>query len=302
MPAFKSSDPFEREEQSMSRTSPRPRVAGFTLVELLVVIGIIAVLVGMLLPAINKARKAAKTTACLSNLRQYGNAFTMYTNANRGRFSPYYVGGSNPRAWLHQLKKYGGSNLARLCPEATDPNPLTAGGGDQTGGAFLCWGPNGSNLIDNELPPAQRVLETGSYGINGYIYNWASGFGSDPTGNISNDRLSLGPNGITKNAMMLQLPIKFAAEAPAFADALWHNAWPVENTLPHPNLYYHGYGDGGHMGRFFLARHGKAINVVFVDGHAATIPLADLYRLKWHEFWNVALVNFSEVRRIVAQG
>jgi prepilin-type processing-associated H-X9-DG protein/prepilin-type N-terminal cleavage/methylation domain-containing protein len=285
----------------MKSTSHRRHRAAFTLVELLVVIGIIAVLIGILLPAINKARKAAKMTACLSNLREYGNAFVMYCNANRGRFSPYYVGGSNPRAWLHQLKKYGGTNLARLCPEATDPNPMTAGG-DQTGGAFMCWGPNGSNLIDNELPPNQRVAETGSYGINGYIYNWLSGYGSDPTGNIDSNRLGYGPPGITKNAMMIQLPVKFATEAPAFADALWHNGWPVETTLPHQNLYVHGYGDGGHMGRFFLARHGKSINVVFVDGHAANVPLVDLYRLKWHEFWNVSLVDFASIKRIVAGG
>jgi prepilin-type N-terminal cleavage/methylation domain-containing protein/prepilin-type processing-associated H-X9-DG protein len=57
---------------------------GFTLVELLVVIGIIAVLVGILLPALGRAREASKSTACLSNIRQVAMAFMMYSNDNKG--------------------------------------------------------------------------------------------------------------------------------------------------------------------------------------------------------------------------
>ena len=62
-----------------------PTRCGFTLVELLVVIGIIAVLVGMLLPALSRAREAGKSAQCLSNLKQMNLAFIMFANENRGQ-------------------------------------------------------------------------------------------------------------------------------------------------------------------------------------------------------------------------
>src|SRR5829696_7403637 len=62
------------------------RRAGFTLVELLVVIGIIAILIALLLPTLAKAREQANRTACLSNLRQLSVAAVRYAHENRGMF------------------------------------------------------------------------------------------------------------------------------------------------------------------------------------------------------------------------
>src|SRR6476620_197977 len=71
--------------------SRQHRRLAFTLVELLVVIGLIAVLISVLLPALSKARRSAATAQCASNMRQISAAMLTYINANKGRHPPSQI-------------------------------------------------------------------------------------------------------------------------------------------------------------------------------------------------------------------
>jgi prepilin-type N-terminal cleavage/methylation domain-containing protein len=92
-------------EASLMRL-PRSRRDGFTLIELLVVIAVIALLVGILLPALAGARESAKRAVCLSNIRQVSTNLTLYTSDYKGWY-PVFPGFAPSQMWTNQWR-YGG--------------------------------------------------------------------------------------------------------------------------------------------------------------------------------------------------
>ena len=103
------------------------RQAGFSLVELLVVIGIIAILIALLLPAMVRAREHARQLKCATQLRQLGAALTMYANANRGHYPEF-----------GDWQVYGGDGTGEDTPGLGWTERLEQYIGKPTSGVYLC--------------------------------------------------------------------------------------------------------------------------------------------------------------------
>lgn len=240
--------------------------AGFTLIELLVVIAIIALLLAILMPALNYVRKQARSSACQSNLRQMSLAMSLYALDHDDRTMPF---SHQPgEYWFHQLAPYLSERAYKNNPEEHIEGmmrvafcPVTKrqdrSENSYYGSAYRSW-----RFMGGE----------GSYGLNLWLLP------DDP---------------IYAPAFPAENFYKKYSDAhsavPILGDSVWVGSWPFSgDTVPDDitgETGYPGYphNEGYFMGRFCVDRHKKAINIGFVDSRVERVSLKELWTLKWHQ-------------------
>lgn len=272
------------------------RNKAFTLIELLVVIAIVALLVSLLLPALNKAREQAKTLLCLSNNRVLIVGLNNYFLSNNYELLTIFDHAGGDSLWALQFENEIKEDKIFLCSKTPKSNLSQ----DEISGTTTPWPDNAEEpwRFDDNI---RRHF--GGFGMNAWLYQdlWSDGGRIPWVGSLS-------PNNYWGSYEKVSNP----ASVPSFVDALWMDLWPRDDS-PSP---FDLYGDfsltsnfrdnvnvqignadiAHHIYRALVNRHNMRTNASFMDGHAETIPFTDLWALRWHRGFQIQWDIFLEDR------
>jgi prepilin-type N-terminal cleavage/methylation domain-containing protein/prepilin-type processing-associated H-X9-DG protein len=260
----------------MSFNSPSglSRSKGFTLVELLVVIGIIALLVSMLLPALNKARESARTVACLSNLRQIGLAMSMYLSEQKCVVpAAYFKDGVHRELWSTILVNSGYLKGTPSAPLTNPANPsLGSNAGPTISGVLYC--PNGLTELGTSLPDPNsatdgigaKALRVQSLSTNIVLDTWYGINGCSQT------NAPVGGGAAARELPFRTVPVRVVAGGVTYEN-MWTKASHIRNSSELVAVYdgvwmNHSTGNAYRIN----GRHNRRTmtNILFMDGHAGT--------------------------------
>ena len=241
----------------------------FTLIELLVVIAIIALLMAILMPALNRVKKQARSAACRVNLHQWAQIWNIYCQDNNGNFCTDSSMGWPRGGWIVALRPYYRTKAGILiCPTAKKrlPNLPDHGSFDRT----YMMGSGGMESREEE----------GSYGANCWIFHPRPG------------QTEIQSRPVEWNWKTMD--VRGSNQIPLFGDSMWRGGGPFyQNNNPQSNRIRPADFNGQWLGaayemmHFAIDRHNGTINQAFFDWSVRAVGIKELWTFKWHRTYDM---------------